>query len=380
MRRDTLDWSKKDSRTNWLVNRGYTGHEHLDAFGIINMNGRVYDPLTAMFFSPDPYVQAPDNWLNYNRYGYGYGNPFKYTDPSGEIFGIDDIIAAAFIGYIINITTQGLSGKINSLGDYCKAAFIGGITGIAGAAGGAWAGSVCKIGGFWGGAAVGASGGFAGGFVGGASNVWMNGGSFGDGLQAGFVGGLIGGAAGGLIGGVVNGISDARNSGNFWTGDGAIQNMTVQGNSTQPVGIGEIKVEDGMQYSTEYAKKFSDLNDNNGLSKAVNQLRADGSVPPTAKFGIQYSKVGDHVFYGGEEVFGSTQGQNVYLYKLSFTSKEQLSLTMHHEYMHANFNALNLKDFSQYCMMNEGRVAYESKSDPVSFVLFIYSRMCERCF
>jgi len=70
------------------VNRGYTGHEHLDAFGIINMNGRVYDPLTAMFFSPDPYVQAPGNWVNYNRYGYCYGNPFKYTDPSGEIFGL----------------------------------------------------------------------------------------------------------------------------------------------------------------------------------------------------------------------------------------------------------------------------------------------------
>ncbi|MDD2799355.1 MAG: lamin tail domain-containing protein [Bacteroidales bacterium] len=84
-RRNPTDWSQKDNRTSWLTNRGYTGHEHLDAFGIINMNGRVYDPLTAMFMSPDPYVQAPDNWLNYNRYGYCYGNPFKYTDPSGNI-------------------------------------------------------------------------------------------------------------------------------------------------------------------------------------------------------------------------------------------------------------------------------------------------------
>jgi RHS repeat-associated protein len=61
-------------------------HEHLDAFGIINMNGRVYDPLTAMFFSPDPFVQAPGNWLNYNRYGYCLNNPFKYVDPNGEVF------------------------------------------------------------------------------------------------------------------------------------------------------------------------------------------------------------------------------------------------------------------------------------------------------
>ena len=63
-----------------IVNRGYTGHEHLDQFGIINMNGRVYDPLTAQFFSPDPFIQAPDNWLNYNRYSYCFGNPFKYCN------------------------------------------------------------------------------------------------------------------------------------------------------------------------------------------------------------------------------------------------------------------------------------------------------------
>ena len=52
------------------------------------MNGRVYDPLTAQFFSPDPQLQAPDNWLNYNKYSYAFGNPFKYTDPSGEFFWI----------------------------------------------------------------------------------------------------------------------------------------------------------------------------------------------------------------------------------------------------------------------------------------------------
>ena len=85
VRRNPDNWTQRDSRTTWIVNRGYTGHEHLDAFGIINMNGRVYDPLTAMFFSPDSYVQAPGNWLNYNRYGYCSGNPFSYTDPSGDL-------------------------------------------------------------------------------------------------------------------------------------------------------------------------------------------------------------------------------------------------------------------------------------------------------
>jgi len=53
-RRDPENWTEKDTRTSWLVNRGYTRHEHLDAFGIINMNGRVYDPFTAQFFFAEP--------------------------------------------------------------------------------------------------------------------------------------------------------------------------------------------------------------------------------------------------------------------------------------------------------------------------------------
>jgi len=82
-RRDPANWQLKDTRTSFITNRGYTGHEHMDAFGIINMNGRVYDPLTAMFFSPDPILNGRD-WLSYNRYGYCLENPFKYTDPSGK--------------------------------------------------------------------------------------------------------------------------------------------------------------------------------------------------------------------------------------------------------------------------------------------------------
>ena len=89
-------WGARRNPTNWtlaatppsggwgaITNRGYTGHEYLDAFGLINMNGRIYDPLTAQFMSPDPFIQSPDNWVNYNRYGYCSNNPMLYTDPSG---------------------------------------------------------------------------------------------------------------------------------------------------------------------------------------------------------------------------------------------------------------------------------------------------------
>ena len=70
------------------------------------MNGRVYDPLTAQFLSPDPFVQAPNNWLNYNRYAYAYGNPFLYTDPDGEIVWFVPIIIGAVIGGTINVAVH----------------------------------------------------------------------------------------------------------------------------------------------------------------------------------------------------------------------------------------------------------------------------------
>lgn len=64
--------------------RGFTGHEHLQDFGFINMNGRMYDPLTSSFLSPDNYVQDPTTQQSFNRYAYCMYNPLKYVDPSGE--------------------------------------------------------------------------------------------------------------------------------------------------------------------------------------------------------------------------------------------------------------------------------------------------------
>ena len=67
-----------------LFDRGFTGHEHLYAFGLINMNGRVYDPLMSSFLSPDNYVQDPTSQQGFNRYAYCFYNPLKYVDPTGE--------------------------------------------------------------------------------------------------------------------------------------------------------------------------------------------------------------------------------------------------------------------------------------------------------
>ena len=65
--------------------RGFTGHEHYAGLKIINMNGRLYDPVIARFFSPDNFVQVPDFTQSYNRYSYCLNNPLQWVDPSGEL-------------------------------------------------------------------------------------------------------------------------------------------------------------------------------------------------------------------------------------------------------------------------------------------------------
>jgi len=83
-RRNSWDWSTDTLNTTLFTGRGFTGHEHLTGFNLINMNGKVYDPTTGMFISPDKYIQSPGKVQNFNRYTYCFNNPLKYTDPSGN--------------------------------------------------------------------------------------------------------------------------------------------------------------------------------------------------------------------------------------------------------------------------------------------------------
>ena len=93
-------WGRQTVSQNTIgFARGYTGHEHLPKFGVIDMNGRMYDPLLGRFLSPDNYVQLPDFSQNFNRYSYCLNNPLIYTDPSGELIGeLFYIAAMAYFG------------------------------------------------------------------------------------------------------------------------------------------------------------------------------------------------------------------------------------------------------------------------------------------
>ena len=101
--REHEDWTNYDSddfptTPRWLI-RGYTGHEHLNEFDLINMNGRVYDPTNGRMLSVDNHIQAPYNTQSYNRYSYALNNPLKYTDPDGEFFVIDSWIVGFIHGF-----------------------------------------------------------------------------------------------------------------------------------------------------------------------------------------------------------------------------------------------------------------------------------------
>lgn len=67
-----------------IFDRGYTGHEHIKEFNLINMNGRIYDQTLGQFIQPDNNISFPTQQQAYNRYSYVLNNPMKFTDPSGE--------------------------------------------------------------------------------------------------------------------------------------------------------------------------------------------------------------------------------------------------------------------------------------------------------
>ncbi|MBO6034281.1 MAG: VCBS repeat-containing protein, partial [Paludibacteraceae bacterium] len=200
------NWTENDTRADLLNNRGFTGHEHIDGMSLINMNGRVYDPLLGSFLSVDPLIQAPGYWLNYNRYMYCYGNPLSFVDPSGN-----SVLLALGIGAAVGVAigaglglwygyNQGYTGW-----DLASCAFMGaGIGAIVGALSGYFISSsissliAAKT--LWNFMQVGASIGSAVGLLGGTIDGLAN---KADGLELvnyALTGSLIGMAAGAAIG------------------------------------------------------------------------------------------------------------------------------------------------------------------------------------
>ncbi|MDR1739352.1 MAG: FG-GAP-like repeat-containing protein [Bacteroidales bacterium] len=200
-----------------LFDRGYIGEEHIDLFGLINLNARLYDPVLGRFLSPDPYVQAPDMLQNFNRYAYGLNNPLMYSDPNGEFWQI--LIAAAVISGVINWAANGALFNLQGLGHFGVGLAVGLGAGALG-----WGASFINVPGIIGGASVGGSIGAGIGSLSGITlngfnnllsgqNFWNNSG------KAAAVGALALGT-GGAIGGGVKGYQLSQQRGlNYWWGN-----------------------------------------------------------------------------------------------------------------------------------------------------------------
>ena len=110
--RDPVKWELDVEEQALLYDRGFTGHEHLLDFGLINMNGRFYDPLMSMMLSPDNNIQQPQSSQSFNRYSYCLNNPLKYYDPTGEFV---ESVAFGVVGGATNLVLN--ARDIDSFGE-----------------------------------------------------------------------------------------------------------------------------------------------------------------------------------------------------------------------------------------------------------------------
>ncbi len=137
--------------------RGFGGHEHIDVLDMINMNGRMYDPVVGRFISADPFIQSPDFTQSLNRYAYCINNPLSLIDPSGYSWFSRNwkSLSATVVGIAVSVVTMG---SATSLGACIAASAAGGAAGaLTGSLlNGANIGQIAKAtftGAFWGGLA-----------------------------------------------------------------------------------------------------------------------------------------------------------------------------------------------------------------------------------
>ena len=76
-------WTGLGTIANTQDHSGFTSEEQLDKLGLVNLNGRIYDPMTGRMSSADPRAPVVTDPQDLNRYSYVFNNPLAYVDPSG---------------------------------------------------------------------------------------------------------------------------------------------------------------------------------------------------------------------------------------------------------------------------------------------------------
>jgi RHS repeat-associated protein len=220
--------------------RSFTGHEYLEQFALVHMNGRVYDTRTGMFTSADPVALNGSHTQALGRYRYGLNNPLRYTDPTGY-WSWGGALTGAITGFVTGGPAGAGAGFVIGGNDdsrrfveenWRQVVIVGvaiGVTVVTGGAGGTVAAAILS--------------GMAAGAASGALSAALYGGSFEDVLAGAIKGAVIGGiSAGAFYGvgsafsgeagafggpdslgavaghGVVGGATESAQGGDFWTG------------------------------------------------------------------------------------------------------------------------------------------------------------------
>ena len=331
-----------DTEPVLFLGRGYTGHEHLPWFGLINMNARLYDPALGRFLSPDPYVQMPDFTQNFNRYSYCLNNPLRYVDENGEWI---QLLIGGIIGGTVNLITNWK----NIQGNFWKGLGYFGVgagVGVLSAAGGAWLAGVTKAVGFGAGALVGAA---TGAVTGGASSLLINGGNnllndgkFFDNWKSNLASGALGGAISGVISGGIRGYKYAKELGaNPWTGDKTLSSKSYSANTKTGIQPQADQSKHCYSVTDEYAssgrENFTRTDFQQAAANTNNNIVPDGADPfevYTAKTGktaigiANWDVVGKSLSDGSAEVMGviSQDGVNHTVNVVGYTVENKLRL------------------------------------------------------
>ena len=312
---ETLEICTAGSEPELFFGRGFTGHEHLTWFGLVNMNARLYDPLLGRFLSPDPYVQAPDFSQNFNRYSYALNNPLRYTDENGEFW---LYVIGAAIGGITNWIANGCEFTWDGLKYFGAGAAIGALSWGASAFT-ASAFSACGVAaGALVGSATGAVTGAATGFLSNGLNNMISGSDFMHGAWAAARSGMISGAISGAVSGGIRGYKYAKENGaNPWNNkvtdtEKQFAAKVKDGVSTQP---------DPSKHCYAYAAEYADAGHGNhkaGEFLAAHDNKNGGDfkilreVNPDAKLVKSYAEVDNNFFDSFFYNLGSNIQNNFY--------------------------------------------------------------------